>query len=217
MVVSAYQVCENSLVTAGPSTCWKQQWRQHRKWGYKEPDPQILFLKDFKKIIDQQIGSNEELIIGIDTNETDSNGTGLQTFFIENDLVDAFSHLHPNTAPPNTYQHSNNRLDYIFISPALILTLKAVGFLLFNVPFLTDYGVIFADFDKEVLFLGDTDNPLDTAQRNLVANNPACHDKYVKLLSKHFKEHNMCGKVADLNNKVQTGAISAKEATGIYE
>eukprot|EP00957_Ditylum_brightwellii_P034958 2649446-Ditylum_brightwellii.AAC.1 len=64
-------------------------------------------------------------------------------------------------------------LDYISITPALIPALKAVGFLPFNVPFLTDHGMIFADFDKENLFLGDMDNPLDTAQRNLVANNPA--------------------------------------------
>eukprot|EP00957_Ditylum_brightwellii_P144647 11019215-Ditylum_brightwellii.AAC.1 len=73
-VVSAYQVCENSLATAGPSTCWKQQSRQHRKRGYKEPDPRRLFFKDFKILIDQRIENNEELIIGIDANETDGNG-----------------------------------------------------------------------------------------------------------------------------------------------
>eukprot|EP00957_Ditylum_brightwellii_P075911 5769864-Ditylum_brightwellii.AAC.1 len=38
-VISAYHVCNNSLAHAGPSTCWKQQWRQLRKQGYKEPDP----------------------------------------------------------------------------------------------------------------------------------------------------------------------------------
>eukprot|EP00957_Ditylum_brightwellii_P009838 742216-Ditylum_brightwellii.AAC.1 len=32
----------------GLSTCWKQQWRQLRKWDYKEPDPRRLFLKDFE-------------------------------------------------------------------------------------------------------------------------------------------------------------------------
>eukprot|EP00957_Ditylum_brightwellii_P008673 658423-Ditylum_brightwellii.AAC.1 len=61
------------------------------------------------------------------------------------------------------------------------------------------------------------DNPLDTAQRNLVPNNPACRDKYVNLLSKLFKEHKIYGKVADVNNKVLTGAISAADATDIYE
>eukprot|EP00957_Ditylum_brightwellii_P200993 15321558-Ditylum_brightwellii.AAC.1 len=39
MVISAYRVCNNSLATTGPCTCWKQQWRQLRTRGYKEPDP----------------------------------------------------------------------------------------------------------------------------------------------------------------------------------
>eukprot|EP00957_Ditylum_brightwellii_P030217 2287185-Ditylum_brightwellii.AAC.1 len=158
MMISAYQVRSNSLATAGPSTCWKQQWRQHRKRGYKEPDPRRMFLKDFKKFIDQQISKNEELIIGIDANETDNIGTGLQTFLLENDLEDAFTHLHPDIAPPHRYQRSDNRLDYIFITPALILALKAVGFLPFNVPFLTNHGALFANFDKEILFFSDMDN-----------------------------------------------------------
>eukprot|EP00957_Ditylum_brightwellii_P138691 10571329-Ditylum_brightwellii.AAC.1 len=31
MVISAYQVCGTTLLQAGPSTCWKQQWRFFKK------------------------------------------------------------------------------------------------------------------------------------------------------------------------------------------
>eukprot|EP00957_Ditylum_brightwellii_P149546 11388126-Ditylum_brightwellii.AAC.2 len=157
------------------------------------------------------------MIIGINANETDNIGTGLQTFLLGNELIDAFSHLHPDIAPPHTYQHSDNRLDYIFITPALIPALKGVGFLPFNLPFLTDHGALFADFDKKILFLGDMDNPLDIGQRNLVANNPACHDKYVKLLAKLFRQHKICEKVAELNDKVQASTISVVEAIEVYK
>eukprot|EP00957_Ditylum_brightwellii_P198845 15156457-Ditylum_brightwellii.AAC.1 len=83
----------------------------------------------------------------------DAEGTDLCTFLIENELVDAFHHLHPDAIPPNTYQCIENRIDYIFITPALTPVLKAVGFLPFNVPFLTDHGSIFADFEEDILFL----------------------------------------------------------------
>eukprot|EP00957_Ditylum_brightwellii_P197658 15058318-Ditylum_brightwellii.AAC.1 len=69
----------------------------------------------------------------------DAEGTDLHTFLIENEFVGAFCHLHPDANPPNTYQRSENRLDYIFITPALTPALKTVRFLLFNVPFLTDH------------------------------------------------------------------------------
>eukprot|EP00957_Ditylum_brightwellii_P057427 4354252-Ditylum_brightwellii.AAC.1 len=107
-----------------------------------------MFLKDFQKFIDKCDENNKELIIGIDANETDDEGTDLKEFLLDNDLVDVFQHLHPNVTPPNTYQQSNNRLDYIFIAPALTPALKAIRFLPFNVPFLTDHGALFADFDK---------------------------------------------------------------------
>eukprot|EP00957_Ditylum_brightwellii_P193212 14711746-Ditylum_brightwellii.AAC.1 len=117
---------------------------------------------------------------------------------MDNNLVDAFRHLHPDVTPPHTYQQSNNRLDYIFIMPALTPALKAIGFLLFNVPFLTNHGALFSDFDKTVLFMGELDNPLDQSCQKLIANNPACRDKYVGILSKLFDDHKIIEKVKEL-------------------
>eukprot|EP00957_Ditylum_brightwellii_P043769 3319269-Ditylum_brightwellii.AAC.1 len=107
-VISAYRVCDNSIATAGPTTCWKQQWHQLRKRGYQDPNPCCIFLKDFQTFLDQHIYNDEELINGIDANETDKAGTDLHAFLLENNLVDAVCHLHPEVTPPNTYQHSNN-------------------------------------------------------------------------------------------------------------
>eukprot|EP00957_Ditylum_brightwellii_P018255 1375151-Ditylum_brightwellii.AAC.1 len=63
MVISAYWVCETNLLQAGPSTCWKQQWRFFKKKGHHDPDPRKLFLRDFTAFIDKQIENDEELII----------------------------------------------------------------------------------------------------------------------------------------------------------
>eukprot|EP00957_Ditylum_brightwellii_P075536 5741192-Ditylum_brightwellii.AAC.1 len=71
MIVSAYRVCDNCGAQAGPTTCWKQQWRYLQKKGYKEPNPRPMFLRDFQKFIDKCHANNEEPIIGIDANDTD--------------------------------------------------------------------------------------------------------------------------------------------------
>eukprot|EP00957_Ditylum_brightwellii_P200109 15255051-Ditylum_brightwellii.AAC.1 len=76
--------------------------------GYHDPDPRKLFLHDFTAFIDKRIENNEELIIGIDANETDEVDTDLYKFITDNDLVDTFKHAHPDVTPPNTYQRSNN-------------------------------------------------------------------------------------------------------------
>eukprot|EP00957_Ditylum_brightwellii_P200368 15275771-Ditylum_brightwellii.AAC.1 len=74
--------------------------------------------------------------------------------------------------PPNTYQHGDKHIDYIFITPALIPALWSTGFLPFNIPFISDHGATYADFDEEILFTGKTNNPVDSAQRNLISGNP---------------------------------------------
>eukprot|EP00957_Ditylum_brightwellii_P110532 8431299-Ditylum_brightwellii.AAC.1 len=62
-VISAYQVCDNSIVTAGPTTYWKQQCHQLRENRYQDPDPRCIFLKDFQTFLDQRICNDKELII----------------------------------------------------------------------------------------------------------------------------------------------------------
>eukprot|EP00957_Ditylum_brightwellii_P001643 127364-Ditylum_brightwellii.AAC.1 len=136
---------------------------------------------------------------------------------MDNDLVDAFGHLHLDVTPPNTYQSSNNRQVYIFITPSLTPALKAVGLLPFNILFLTDHGALFADFDKTVSFMGKLDNLLDQSRRKLIANNPACRDKYVEILSKRFDDHKIIENFKELRRRVNTDSISTEEAITRYE
>eukprot|EP00957_Ditylum_brightwellii_P042548 3221610-Ditylum_brightwellii.AAC.1 len=101
--------------------------------------------------------------------------------------------------------------------PALTLALKAVGFLPFDVPFLTDYGSLFADFKEDILFLGALENPLDQNHRKLVANNPTCRGKYAEILTNLFNDHKVCRKVAKLQRKVNEKFITLNEAISVYE
>eukprot|EP00957_Ditylum_brightwellii_P108712 8292384-Ditylum_brightwellii.AAC.1 len=95
------------------------------------------------------MAQEEELIIGIDANDTDRATTDFRRLSKQCDLVDVFTHLHPDETPPHTYQRGGNRIDYILITPALIPALRSTGFLPFNIPFMSDHGSAYADFDEE--------------------------------------------------------------------
>eukprot|EP00957_Ditylum_brightwellii_P015662 1181888-Ditylum_brightwellii.AAC.1 len=49
--VSAYQVCDNNLSTAGLNTAWMQQWCAMKREGFDNPNPQKQFLTDLGTFI----------------------------------------------------------------------------------------------------------------------------------------------------------------------
>eukprot|EP00957_Ditylum_brightwellii_P168281 12810912-Ditylum_brightwellii.AAC.1 len=59
----------------------------------------------------------------MDANDTDQANSDFRKFHSQCDLVNVFAHLHPDITPPHAYQRGVNRIDYIFITPALILSL----------------------------------------------------------------------------------------------
>eukprot|EP00957_Ditylum_brightwellii_P053420 4048701-Ditylum_brightwellii.AAC.1 len=65
--------------------------------------------------------------------------------------------------------------------------------------------------------MGELDNPLDQSCRKLIANNPACRNKYVEILSTLFDNHNIIEKVNELQCQVNTDSISTEEAITRYE
>eukprot|EP00957_Ditylum_brightwellii_P136790 10431024-Ditylum_brightwellii.AAC.1 len=136
------------------------------------------FLQDFSVFVESCIARGNELIIGMDANDGNQASSDFQKFHRQNNLVDVFTHLHPRATPPHTYQRGNNQIDYIFITPAAIPALRSTGYLPFNIPFISDHSAAYADFDEEVLFLGHTNNPVDSAKRNLISGDPKCRDNY---------------------------------------
>eukprot|EP00957_Ditylum_brightwellii_P128210 9778363-Ditylum_brightwellii.AAC.1 len=95
----------------------------------------------------------------MDANDDNQDQSDLWRFLRQNDLVNVFEHLHTGVTPPHTYQRGDKRIDYMFITPALIPALRSTGFLPFNLPFTSDHGATYVDFDEETLFMGKTNNP----------------------------------------------------------
>jgi hypothetical protein len=211
-IISAYRVCENSLDQAGSATCWKQQWRQLEKKGYGNPDPRKTFLQDFSDFVGSRIKQDKELIIGMDANNDNQDQSDLRRFLRQNDLVDVFG-----VTPPNTYQRGDKCIDYIFITPALIPALQSTGFLTFNLPFTSDHGAAYVDFDEEILFMGKTNNPVDSAQRNLISGSPIGRDNYCEDLKQQFTKHYIVEKVDTLYNKIKSNNYIISDVRDQFE
>jgi hypothetical protein len=216
-IISAYRVCVNSLDQAGSATCWKQQWRQLKKRGHTDPDPRKIFVKDFSAFIGSRIEQEEELIIGMDANDDNQDQSDLRRLLRQNDLVDVFEHLHAGVTPPHTYQRGDKRIDYVFITPALIPALRSTGFLPFNLPFTSDHGAAYVDFDEETLFMGKTTNPVDSARRNLISGNPAGRENYCEDLKTQFAKHYIVDKVDTLYNTIKSNNYDISDITARYE
>eukprot|EP00957_Ditylum_brightwellii_P099924 7614746-Ditylum_brightwellii.AAC.1 len=113
--------------------------------------------------------------------------------------MDTRRYLHGEITPPSTYQHGHHQIDYIFIKPGILPTLRAVGFLSFNEIFSSDIYPLFADVDREMLFLGDTNNAMDPATRKLVYTNSKSKKKYCDKLQELFSENKILKKLQQLH------------------
>eukprot|EP00957_Ditylum_brightwellii_P140446 10700763-Ditylum_brightwellii.AAC.1 len=153
----------------------------------------------------------------MDANEVDMPGSALQKFINKNDLGDALANKHPNVTPPHTYQRRDNRLDYIFVTPAFLPCITTVCFLPFNAPFLTEHGALYADFEEELMILGMQENPIKQSTCKLVADNPTCRDKYVEILLEYFDHYNICQRVEELYTCVKEDSITARAILEEFE
>ena len=108
-----------ATLTAGPTTCWMQQWRALKKEGMDDPDPRAQFLVDFEQFLEERLNASEEIILGMDVNEEDSPMAELKQIMSSMNLIDVHNHLHDENPAPTTYQWGTQQLDFLFISPGI--------------------------------------------------------------------------------------------------
>eukprot|EP00957_Ditylum_brightwellii_P212341 15367193-Ditylum_brightwellii.AAC.5 len=163
------------------------------------------------------IAHDHELIIGMDSNDDNKTTSDVQKFHCQNNLVDVFTHLHPRATPPHKYQCGNNQINYIFITPAMVPALRSTGYLPFNIPFISNHSAAYANFDEEVLFLGCTNNPVDSAKRNLISSNPKCRDNYCDDIKEQFSKHKVVVKVNALYSKIKSNQYNLIDMIDKFE
>eukprot|EP00957_Ditylum_brightwellii_P001697 131660-Ditylum_brightwellii.AAC.2 len=121
----AYRVCDNTLASAGPSTCWMQQWGHSKKKGVAKPNPCQQFLTDLAQELEELQNKGHYVVLSFDANKDLAGNRAFKKFVNETDLVDAYKHMH-STSEPTTYLSGNKGLDCLLITPGLIPALKEI-------------------------------------------------------------------------------------------
>eukprot|EP00957_Ditylum_brightwellii_P143502 10932178-Ditylum_brightwellii.AAC.2 len=77
----------------------EEEWRQLKKQGVLKPDPSGQFLMDPTKFMNNLQEKEHELVLSLNSNEDSAENRQFTTFMMENDLVDAYKHMHPDLHP----------------------------------------------------------------------------------------------------------------------
>eukprot|EP00957_Ditylum_brightwellii_P118541 9040192-Ditylum_brightwellii.AAC.1 len=125
-----------------------QRLRQLKKQGVSKPDPRRQLLTDLSKFMIELQDKEHELILSLDSNEDSEEDGQFSKFITDNDLVDAYKHMHPGSHLA-TYLRGRKRLDYMFITHGLIPALREIGYLPFHAGIYSDHCALWADFDPE--------------------------------------------------------------------
>ena len=97
-------------------------------------------------------------ILMIDANGDYQQGKdkGLQSFLDKSHLVDPYADRFGHT---RTYLHGKLRLDYIFMDPALVQSITAIGYLGTHEGANSDHIMAYVDMDQRSLFAGLINRP----------------------------------------------------------
>eukprot|EP00957_Ditylum_brightwellii_P156017 11875537-Ditylum_brightwellii.AAC.1 len=73
-------------------------------------------------------GIDHEIVLSLDANEDTLDDGQFTKFIKDNDLVDVYHQLHPQSNPA-TYLRGHQRLNYMFLTPGLTPALRSIGYL----------------------------------------------------------------------------------------
>eukprot|EP00957_Ditylum_brightwellii_P191749 14597753-Ditylum_brightwellii.AAC.1 len=181
-----------------------QQWRKLKKKGISKPNPRKQFLTDLTKLLDKLQAKEHEIVLSLDANEDISKRGPFDKFVFENDLVDAYKHVHPSSHPA-IYLQGNKQLDYLLVTPGLLPAIRAIGYLLFHTRIFSDHSAIWADFDPENLFLGELSSTINQSARKLKSSNLQHVKNYIDTLVNDITANNIIQRVAQLNEDFNNG------------
>jgi hypothetical protein len=168
--------------------------------GIKKPNVRKQFVLDIVIFIKKLQEDGHDIILALDANEATSDQPdkyGIDFLLQSCKLTDL--HTLSHAPPPATYKYGNNRrIDYILGSEAIAESVVHAGYLPFN-----DNGIsskhrgLFIDFDHQQV-LGQVDNIVRQANRQLNSEDPITTDLYLAAFKKYADDHDICGRLDDL-------------------
>eukprot|EP00957_Ditylum_brightwellii_P143501 10932178-Ditylum_brightwellii.AAC.1 len=105
----------------------------------------------------------------------------------------------------------------MLITPGLIPALQATCYLPFHTGIFSDHCAIWADFNPEILFLGDISSAIDPAAQRLKTSSPIWVDNYMDALETFFTNQNILQRVLQLEQDYMNWNYDRAELTQMYK
>ena len=199
-IVTVYQVCKQSVTTAGAKTAYMQQWNLLRRAGQDDPNPRKSFCNDLDAFLTPLQAAGDELLVMGDLNEQLGDSTsGMNAVFAKFGLVDSTSYHHSIEGEVATYSRSSNRLDCILCTHSMAPSIWRCGVLPFNFVISSDHRSAIIDVDIDEFLGGDPSALMSTALRGIRSQSPKSCIKYVTNMKQYLVEHKVYKRVDRLS------------------
>jgi exonuclease III len=194
-VISAYQVCKKPTNKHGMAAYHQQEVLLHKR-KRSNTDPRKNFHIDLQTFIQSRKALGDRIILLGDFNETlDDHHSNMLTIASECELIDPWNQLYPNQSTLPTYIRGSKRLDYALISPKLVQSITAIGYLPFHYLSSTNHRALFLDFDTNKLFGNDNITLASEAGRSFTSRDPKTTETYIDTFWNHAMNNNLFTKI----------------------
>ena len=200
LVVTAYQVCKQSINSVGAQSSYAQQWHLLRQSGDPNPNPRKRFIQDLDTFLEPYHTQGIEILLLGDFNETlGDSAQGLDSIVNKYGLLDLLPYHHGLEDEIETQSRGTKRLDYAFGTPLIAESIVRIGLTPYNFILASDHRGLFIDFRVDS-FLGGDPNPLmSPALRGIRSTNPKQCRKYVQAVTDYLASHHVITRAAELD------------------
>ncbi|KAL7526947.1 hypothetical protein ACHAWF_001979 [Thalassiosira exigua] len=168
--ISAYRACQSSPNQAGSTSAVMQQYTHQRQSGQPKLNPRRQILQDLLNLIQEKRAEGFRPVLMMDANgdylSDKDPDLELRQLLIDANLADPYKDKFGGRT--RTYLYGSNRLDYIFIDPALSGAMKRVGYFGIHEGPNSEDVVAYIDFIDEILFRGLINRPVDVHSREFL-------------------------------------------------
>lgn len=166
-IISAYQVCPRPTNLIG-NTAYHQQRRALNIAGLSNLHPRRAFIQDLSNFIGTLRTKGHDVILGGDFNESlEDKRSGILQLATRHNLTDPFLIRFPDTRQFGTHSMGTKRIDYVFVTPGLLPSIRKVGYAPFYYSKQSDHRPIVIEVDKAIFF-GRTSVQLQPAGNRVV-------------------------------------------------
>jgi hypothetical protein len=211
--IAAYQVCKETISTAGENTSFFHQWHELTKKGYRHPNPRRQILDDLKTIILRAIGEGTDVCMAMDSNEAfNSKNQHFQEWIAECSLLSVHENMYDEeyyevNKIPTTHQNGTSKIDHVFCTPRLFGSVTRAAIEPLHDGIFSDHRALVVDFNTAQL-IGQAVHITKPKTRLLVSTRKKSMHQYQVELDRRLQAQNIYTRMGKLLEKYQSATAT---------